>query len=209
VGPDTFIPIAEELGLVERIDQWVLREACMAGRSWIEDDGLHEFKMAVNLSGRDLEQPDLVEQIARILHETAFPAGQLGLELTEGVAINESSGAQQTLEALKSLGVHLAIDDFGTGYSALSRLRNLPFDRLKVDKAFVDDIDRVEQGSRLVDTILEMAHVLGLEVVAEGVETATQVDYLRERGCQFGQGFLFGKPMGRAAMTTLLKRHSS
>ena len=208
VGPDTFIPIAEELGLVERIDQWVLREACTAGRSWIED-GLHEFKMAVNLSGRDLEQPDLVEQIARILHETAFPAGQLGLELTEGVAINESSGAQQTLEALKSLGVHLAIDDFGTGYSALSRLRNLPFDRLKVDKAFVDDIDRVEQGSRLVDTILEMAHVLGLEVVAEGVETATQVDYLRERGCQFGQGFLFGKPMGRAAMTTLLKRHSS
>jgi EAL domain-containing protein (putative c-di-GMP-specific phosphodiesterase class I) len=192
-------------GLVERIDRSVMREACTAGRSWIED-GLHEFKMAVNLSGRDLDQPDLVEQTARILHETAFPAGQLGLELTEGVAINESIGAQQTLEALKSLGVHLAIDDFGTGYSALSRLRNLPFDRLKVDKAFVDDIDRVERGWMLVDTILEMAHVLGLEVVAEGVETATQVDYLKARGCQFGQGFLFGRPMGQAAMTTVLRR---
>ena len=205
VGPDTFIPLAEELGVVERIDQWVLREACTVGRAWIED-GLPEFKMAVNLSGRDLEQADLVEQIARILHETGFPAGQLELELTEGVAINESSGAQETLEALQSLGVHLAIDDFGTGYSALSRLRSLPFDRLKVDKAFVDDIDRVHRGAMLVDTILEMAHVLGLDVVAEGVETTSQLDYLKERGCQFAQGFLFGRPMGPAALTTLLKR---
>jgi EAL domain len=103
VGPDTFIPLAEELGVVERIDQWVLREACTVGRTWIED-GLPEFKMAVNLSGRDLEQADLVEQIARILHETGFPAGQLELELTEGVAINESSGAQETLEAFNPSG---------------------------------------------------------------------------------------------------------
>jgi diguanylate cyclase (GGDEF)-like protein/PAS domain S-box-containing protein len=205
VGPDVFIPLAEELGLVERIDQWVLRQACTTGHSWIED-GLPEFKMAVNLSGRDLEQPDLVEHIARILHETGFPAGQLELELTEGVAISESSGAQKTLEALKSLGVHLAIDDFGTGYSALSRLRNLPFDRLKVDKTFVDDIDLAHQGPLLVDTIIEMARVLGLDVVAEGVETATQADYLRDRGCDFAQGFLFNRPMGRAEMTILLKR---
>jgi EAL domain-containing protein (putative c-di-GMP-specific phosphodiesterase class I) len=160
--------------------------------------------MAVNLSGRDLEQPDLVDQIARILHETGFPAGQLELELTEGVAINESSDAQETLEALQSLGVHLAIDDFGTGYSALSRLRSLPFDQLKVDKAFVDDIDVAHEGPMLVDTILEMAHVLGLEVVAEGVETATQADYLRERGCEFAQGFLFSRPVGAAEMAILL-----
>jgi diguanylate cyclase (GGDEF)-like protein/PAS domain S-box-containing protein len=203
VGPDVFIPLAEELGLVERIDQWVLREACAVGASWI-DDGLREFKMAVNLSGCDLEQPDLVEQIARILHETGFPAGHLELELTEGVAINESSGAQTTLEALQSLGVHLAIDDFGTGYSALSRLRNLPFDRLKVDKAFVDDIDLPHHGPLLVDTIIEMARVLGLDVVAEGVETAAQADYLRERGCDFAQGFLFHRPMTSADITSLL-----
>jgi EAL domain-containing protein (putative c-di-GMP-specific phosphodiesterase class I) len=102
--------------------------------------------------------------------------------------------------------VHLAIDDFGTGYSALSRLRNLPFDRLKVDKAFVDDIDRVDRGAMLVDTILEMAHVLRLDVVAEGVETTSQLEYLKERGCQFAQGFLFGRPMVSAVMTRLLKR---
>jgi EAL domain-containing protein (putative c-di-GMP-specific phosphodiesterase class I) len=174
------------------------------GRSWIDDDR-PEFIMAVNLSGRDLEQPDLVDQIARILHETGYPAGNLELELTEGVAINESNGAQETLEALKSLGVHLAIDDFGTGYSALSRLRGLPFNRLKVDKAFVDDIELAHEGPLLVDTILEMAHVLGLDVVAEGVETASQADYLRERGCDFAQGFLFHRPMGHAAMTSLLE----
>jgi EAL domain-containing protein (putative c-di-GMP-specific phosphodiesterase class I) len=205
VGPTTFIPLAEELGLVERIDQWVLREACIKGRSWIEG-GTQDFKMAVNLSGRDLEQPDLVKQIARILHETGFPASQLEIELTEGVAINESRVAEGALEALKSLGIHLAIDDFGTGYSALSRLRNLPFDQLKVDKAFVDDIDLAHGGMLLVDTILEMARVLGLDVVAEGVETTTQADYLRERGCDFAQGFLFNPPMGHAELTTILKR---
>jgi EAL domain-containing protein (putative c-di-GMP-specific phosphodiesterase class I) len=160
--------------------------------------------MAVNLSGRDLEQPDLVDQVARILRETELPPGHLELELTEGVAINESSGARETLEALRFLGVHLAIDDFGTGYSALSRLRSLPFDKLKVDKAFVDDIGLTQQGSMLVDTILEMAHVLGLEVVAEGVETAAQADYFRERDCGFAQGYLFGRPMGEAELRLLL-----
>jgi diguanylate cyclase (GGDEF)-like protein/PAS domain S-box-containing protein len=205
VGPNIFIPLAEELGLVERIDQGVLREACTVGRSWI-DDGLHDFRMAVNLSGSDLDQPDLVAQIARVLHETTFPAGLLEIELTEGVAINKSGGGQDILDALKSLGVHLSIDDFGTGYSALSRLRSLPFDRLKVDKAFVDDIDRVHRGAMLVDTIIDMAHVLRLDVVAEGVETTSQLDYLRERGCQFAQGYLFGRPMAPAALTTLLKR---
>ncbi|MEO8899758.1 MAG: EAL domain-containing protein [Candidatus Dormibacter sp.] len=205
VGPDTFIPLAEELGLVERIDQWVLRKACTMGSAWIEE-GPANFKMAVNLSGRDLEQLDLVEQIAGVLRDTRFPAGRLELELTEGVAINESSGARATLEALHALGVHLAIDDFGTGYSALSRLRDLPFDRLKVDKAFVDDIDLNVDGPMLVDSILEMAKVLGLEVVAEGVETLTQADYLRQRGCDLAQGFLFNRPMGGGEMTMLLRR---
>ena len=147
-------------------------------------------------------------QIARILDETGFPAGHLEIELTEGVAINESGDAQETLEALQSLGVHLAIDDFGTGYSALSRLRSLPFDRLKVDKAFVDDIDLPHNGSLLVDTILEMAAVLHLEVVAEGIETATQAAYLRARGCDFAQGFLFSRPVDGAEMGALLQRQA-
>jgi EAL domain-containing protein (putative c-di-GMP-specific phosphodiesterase class I) len=160
--------------------------------------------MAVNLSGRDLQQPDLVDRIAGILSESGFPAGQLELELTEGVAINEASGAQETLNALKALGVQLAIDDFGTGYSALSRLRSLPFDRLKIDKAFVDDIGSPEQAPMLVDTILDMAHVLGLEVVAEGVENTFQADYLRERRCDNAQGYFFHRPMGAAALGALL-----
>jgi diguanylate cyclase (GGDEF)-like protein/PAS domain S-box-containing protein len=204
VGPDVFIPLAEELGLVERIDAWVLRQACAQGQAWSQS-GLADFKMAVNLSGRNLDQPDLVARVAEILSATGFPPAQLELELTEGVAINESAGAQQILEALKKLGVHLAIDDFGTGYSALSRLRNLPFDRLKIDKAFVDDIGHGQQGPMLVDTILEMAHVLGLEVVAEGVETATQAQYLRERACDFAQGYLFNRPMATAELTALLE----
>jgi predicted signal transduction protein with EAL and GGDEF domain len=203
VGPDVFIPLAEELGLVSRIDTFILREACTQGRAWI-DAGSPRFKLAVNLSGRDLANPQLVGDVARILRETGFPAGQLELELTEGVAINESTEAQETLVALKALGLHLAIDDFGTGYSALSRLRNLPFDLLKVDKAFVDDIGLTQQGTMLVDTILEMAHILGLEVVAEGVETASQADYLRSRNCDFAQGYLFSGPVGKAELGVLL-----
>jgi diguanylate cyclase len=125
------------------------------------------------------------------------------------VAINESSDVRPTLEALRSLGVHLAIDDFGTGYSALSRLRTMPFDRLKIDKAFVDDIGLTQQAPLLVDTILEMAHVLGLEVVAEGVETAAQADYLRERDCDFAQGYLFNRPMNEIELGRLLQARRS
>lgn len=203
VGPDTFIPLAEELGLVDRVDAWVLRQACTQGLAWTED-GLAPFTMAVNVSGRDLERPDLVEQVARILQETGFPPGRLELELTEGVAINESTGAEETLDALKSLGIHLAIDDFGTGYSALSRLRSLPFDKLKVDKAFVDDIG-LTQAPMLVDTILDMATVLGMQVVAEGVETTAQAEYLRARDCDFAQGYLFNRPMSGAELGVLLE----
>jgi diguanylate cyclase (GGDEF)-like protein/PAS domain S-box-containing protein len=203
VVPDTFIPLAEELGLVDRIDVWVLRSACAQGRAWL-DAGLDQFKMAVNISGRDLDQPDLVDQIATILRDTGFPAGHLELELTEGVAINQSTDAVETLKALKSLGLQLAIDDFGTGYSALSRLRDLPFDRLKVDKAFVDDIASPTTGPVLVDTILQMAHVLGMEVVAEGVETGSQADYLRDRHCDFAQGYHFNRPMSQGELGHLL-----
>lgn len=203
VGPDTFIPLAEELGLVGRIDAWVLRTACEQGRAWL-NEGIDEFKMAVNLSGRDLDQPDLVEQVAAILRDTGFPARRLELELTEGVAIDQSNNALAILKGLKALGLQLVIDDFGTGYSALSRIRDLPFDRLKVDKAFVDDIGSRTSGPVLVDTILQMAHVLGMEVVAEGVETGNQADYLRERHCDYAQGYLFNRPMSPQDLGQLL-----
>jgi diguanylate cyclase (GGDEF)-like protein/PAS domain S-box-containing protein len=203
VGPVTFIPLAEELNLAVRIDAIVLRKACVQGRAWA-DAGLPPLRMAVNLSGTNLDTPDVVATVARTLTETGFSAANLELELTEGVVIAESQGAVGTLESLKALGLHLAIDDFGTGYSALSRLRSLPFDTLKVDKVFVDELDAVNPGSTLAESILDMARVLGLRVIAEGVETAAQADYLRRRGCDSAQGYLFSRPIEAEAFAALL-----
>jgi diguanylate cyclase (GGDEF)-like protein/PAS domain S-box-containing protein len=203
VGPAIFIPLAEEIGVVDRIDCWILRQACVQGRAWA-DAGMPPLRIAVNLSGRDLDKDDLVEVVATTLSDTGYEPGNLELELTEGVAIAESHGARLTLVKLKELGVHLAIDDFGTGYSALGRLRELPFDRLKVDKTFVDELSATHDGSTLVDSILDMARVLGLEVVAEGVETADQADFLRTRHCDFAQGYLFSRPVDASTFATLL-----
>ena len=205
IGPATFIPLAEEIGLVHRIDMWVLQEACRQGHTW-HRDGLGDLRMAVNLSGSDLENPGLVATVARTLKETGFDASLLELELTEGVAIFESAKARDTLQNLKGLGVRLAIDDFGTGYSALGRLHSLPFDRLKVDKVFVDELIGGTEAITLVETILEMARVLGLEVVAEGVETAEQADFLRKLDCGFGQGYLFSRPVDAFELEALLQR---
>jgi diguanylate cyclase (GGDEF)-like protein len=203
VGPAAFIPIAEELNLAVRIDALVLRQACLQGRAWA-DAGLPPLRMAVNLSGSNLDKPDLVATVARTLQETGFSPASLELELTEGVVIAESEAVVGTLEKLKALGVHLAIDDFGTGYSALSRLRTLPFDTLKVDKVFVDELAAANPGSTLAESILDMARVLGLKVIAEGVETSSQADYLRRRGCDFAQGYLFSRPVEAGAFEALL-----
>jgi len=208
VGPAVFIPLAEELNLVERVDAFVLRQACIQGRKWA-DAGLPPLRLAVNLSGSNLTSPDLVASVARTLEETGFAPANLELELTEGVAIAESSGVVQTLESLKGLGLHLAIDDFGTGYSALSRLRVLPFDTLKVDKIFVDELAGATPGSTLAESIIEMARVLGLKVVAEGVETSGQADFLRTHGCDFAQGYLFSRPLEAAAFAALVVQGGS
>jgi diguanylate cyclase (GGDEF)-like protein/PAS domain S-box-containing protein len=203
VGPAEFIPLAEELNIAGRIDALILRQACKQGRAWA-DAGLPRMRMAVNLSGTNLDNPDLVTTVARTLEETGFSAANLELELTEGVVIAESEGAVATLENLKALGLRLAIDDFGTGYSALSRLRALPFDTLKVDKVFVDELAVANPGSTLADTILDMARVLGLKVVAEGVETSLQADFLRRRGCDFAQGYLFSRAVEARVFEALL-----
>jgi diguanylate cyclase (GGDEF)-like protein/PAS domain S-box-containing protein len=203
VGPTEFIALAEELNLVERIDACVLRQACTQGRAWA-DAGLPRLRLAVNLSGSNLNTPDLVANVARTLDETGFAPANLELELTEGVVIAESAAVVQTLENLKALGLHLAIDDFGTGYSALSRLRVLPFDTLKVDKVFVDELTDSNQASTLAESILDMARVLGLKVVAEGVETSVQADFLRRHGCDFAQGYLFSRPLEPSAFAALV-----
>ncbi|MFZ0918585.1 MAG: EAL domain-containing protein [Candidatus Dormiibacterota bacterium] len=203
VGPTVFIALAEELRVVERIDALVLREACTQGRKWA-DAGLPVMRMAVNLSGSNLARSDLVASVAAILEETGFSAANLELELTEGVVIAESDAVLATLDDLKALGLHLAIDDFGTGYSALSRLRVLPFDTLKVDKVFVDELASADPGTTLAESILDMARVLRLKVVAEGVETPLQADFLRRRGCDFAQGYLFSRAVEPSAFEALL-----
>ncbi|MFZ2033148.1 MAG: EAL domain-containing protein [Candidatus Dormiibacterota bacterium] len=203
IGPTVFIALAEELNLVERIDAGVLREACTQGRRWT-DAGLPVMRLAVNLSGSNLARADLVASVARILEETGFAAANLEIELTEGVVIAESDAVLSTLNDLKALGLRLAIDDFGTGYSALSRLRSLPFDTLKVDKVFVDELADANAGSTLAESILDMARVLRLKVVAEGVETSLQADFLRSRGCDFAQGYLFSRAVEPSAFEALL-----
>ena len=203
ISPVVFIAVAEELNLATHIDALVLRRACEQGQAW-RAAGFPAMRMAVNLSGSNLQSLDIVDSVAQTLRDTGFPAANLELELTEGVAIAESDDALTTLQALKALGLKLAIDDFGTGYSALARLRALPFDTLKVDKTFVDELAAPDPGSTLAESILDMARVLGLKVVAEGVETATQAAYLRHRNCDLAQGYLFSRPLEPAAFEALL-----
>jgi diguanylate cyclase (GGDEF)-like protein/PAS domain S-box-containing protein len=208
VTPGEFIPLAEELNVAHLIDALVLRAACVQGRAWV-DAGHPPMRMAVNLSGNDLDKPDLVATIARTLKETGFSPANLDLELTESVVIAESASVLATLQDLKALGLNLSIDDFGTGYSALSRLRSLPFDNLKVDKLFVDELAAASPGATLAETILDMARVLKLKVIAEGVESAVQAEYLRARGCEFAQGFLFSHPIAPSEFEALLSRGGS
>ncbi|MGA8416231.1 MAG: EAL domain-containing protein [Candidatus Dormiibacterota bacterium] len=203
ISPVVFIAVAEELNLATHIDALVLRRACEQGQAW-RAAGFPAMRMAVNLSGSNLQSLDIVDSVAQTLLDTGFPAANLELELTEGVAIAESDDALTTLQALKALGLKLAIDDFGTGYSALARLRALPFDTLKVDKTFVDELAAADPGSTLAESILDMARVLGLKVVAEGVETAAQAAYLRQRNCDLAQGYLFSRPLEPAAFEALL-----
>ena len=204
IPPATFIPLAEQLRLVGRIDQWVMRTACRQLRAW-SDAGLQPIRVAVNISGSELANPDLPSSVRAILDECRLEPGRLELELTETVAVAESAAELAVVHELKDLGVHLSIDDFGTGYSALGRLRALPFDTLKVDKAFVDEVGRLDQGATLIETILEMAQMLGLDVVAEGVETPQQAAFLRQQDCTLAQGYFFSRPVEPAAIEAMLR----
>ncbi len=204
IPPSVFIPLAEDLRLVARLDEWMMRTACLQLRAWI-DAGLKPIRVAVNISGSELANPALPSRVATILAETGLPPELLELELTESVAVAESAGELAVVHQLKDLGVHLSIDDFGTGYSALGRLQSLPFDTLKVDKAFVDGLGDADQGVTLVETILEMGRALGLEVIAEGVESATQASFLREQDCTLAQGYYFSHPVAAELIEAMLQ----
>ncbi|MGH9108349.1 MAG: putative bifunctional diguanylate cyclase/phosphodiesterase [Acidimicrobiales bacterium] len=193
VPPLDFIPIAEESGLMVEIGEWVLKEACRQAMEWAKVMGTIP-RMAVNVSARQLDDRDFVRRVARILEATGMAATSLVLEITETVLLGEDVDHQSTLTVLKDLGVQLAIDDFGTGYSSLAYLRRLPVDQLKVDRSFVKDV--AEHGdTRIMLAVVRLAHDLGLEVVAEGVETNAELRAVRDLGCDVVQGFLLGRPV--------------
>jgi diguanylate cyclase (GGDEF)-like protein/PAS domain S-box-containing protein len=194
VPPNTFIPIAEEAGLIIPIGEWVLEEACRQAESWRTDRGWN-LRVAVNLSPRQFHQKDFPEVIARILETTGLPPEFLELEITESNAMQNPEMAIKTLAELKSMGLRIAIDDFGTGYSSLSYLRRFPIDALKIDQSFVRDIESNENDAAIVSAVIAMAHKLRLIVIAEGVETEPQSVFLREQQCEQMQGFLFSRPL--------------
>ncbi len=203
VLPMNFIPLAEETNLILPIGEWVLREACRQNKAW-QDKGLAPFCVAVNLSANQFAQPDIIELVARILDETGLAPKYLELEITESVMMQEVEIVIRNLEALHRLGVKLAIDDFGTGYSSLSYLKRLPIDKLKVDKSFVQDITIDFDDEAIVSTIIAMAHNLKIGVIAEGVETEAQLQYLRDKKCDEVQGYYYSEPLAADLLESYL-----
>ena len=196
VSPARFIGLAEETGLIVPIGAWVLRTACAQAREWLEHSHGHApMKMAVNLSARQFSQPDLVQMISDVLAETGLPPACLELELTESLFMNDVAQAVSLLHQLKALGVTLSIDDFGTGYSSLSYLRDFPIDVLKIDRSFVNDIATDPDDAAIVVSVIALAHNLQLRVVAEGVESREQLDFLQQHGCDAIQGYYFSRPV--------------
>jgi diguanylate cyclase (GGDEF)-like protein/PAS domain S-box-containing protein len=203
VPPDQFIDIAEDSGLIMEIGEWVLREACHTATEWNAPDmPLH--KVAINLSARQFHSGDLVKTVTRILQETKCWPEWIELEITESMLLDEHGEVLEILNQLQEMGVAIAIDDFGTGYSSLSYLARYPINTLKIDRLFVSSIADNTHRAELVGAIISIAHSLGQIVVAEGVDTAEQAMYLRERGCQIAQGYLYSRPMPRAAFRSLL-----
>ncbi len=204
ISPATFIPIAEATGLILPIGEWVLRTACEHLKSW-SDSGFKVNHLAVNVSPRQFRQPNFISQVEAILEQTGADPTTLGLELTEGMVIDNILDTIEKMEALKKLGIELSIDDFGTGYSSLTYLKKMPLDILKIDQSFVRDIETDVNDAAIVDTIISMATHLDLKVIAEGVETRFELEFLKEKGCPLYQGYYFSKPVPNEQFVKLLK----
>ncbi len=205
VSPMDFIPLAEECGLILPIGDWGLSEACNQIRKWcVADPDQQTLRVCVNLSARQFAREGLADHVEALLRESGVSSRQLGLEMTESSLIPDMGTGLEVLGSLRRLGVTLLMDDFGTGYSSLSYLHSFPIDVLKIDRSFVGRMTDGEQPLQIVRTIVELARVLGMDVVAEGIETPEQYHLLRELGCRLGQGFLFARPLPVDAVTRLL-----
>jgi diguanylate cyclase (GGDEF)-like protein len=203
IGPTEFLPLAEEAGLIGIIDTWVMQTACMRAAVW-RQYGADGVRVAVNVSGRQLQHPRFADVVLTALAQSGLPADLLEIEVTEGVAVTEVLEIREALDRLRRRGVRVAIDDFGTGYSMLSRLRDFPLDTLKIDRSFISEIQSEGDEAPIVSATIAMARSLGLEVVAEGVEVDAQLEFLRTAGCDIGQGFLLSRPVEADAVIDLL-----
>jgi EAL domain-containing protein (putative c-di-GMP-specific phosphodiesterase class I) len=204
VPPDKFIPLAEESGMITAIGEWVLRTACEQAVAWSQH--YPGFKrIAVNLSGVQVQRGDIVDTLRDILEVTGLPAETLELEITESVLMHHPEIAAQNLNGLRELGIELAIDDFGTGYSSLSYLKRFPLQILKIDRSFVMDIPHDPNDTAITRAVIAMAKSLQLRIVAEGVETEEQERFLTREGCDLGQGYYYSRPLPAADFTPLLE----
>ncbi|WP_054694711.1 putative bifunctional diguanylate cyclase/phosphodiesterase [Geotalea toluenoxydans] len=194
LSPGNFIPMAEEIGFITDIDDWVLETACAQNKAW-QDQGYRSFNVTVNMSSKQFRRPDLVDQVRRVLNATGLPPRFLELEITEGTAMKDIEYTIPSLNTLTGMEVGFAIDDFGTGYSSLSCLKKLPIRKLKIDKSFIFGVNTDPNDKAIVATIIAMAHNLKLEVIAEGVEDADQLEFLHQNHCDQMQGFLYSRPI--------------
>jgi diguanylate cyclase (GGDEF)-like protein len=204
LSPSEFMPILEDIGLIVPVGEWVLRSTCQSIRRW-RDLGLGARRVAVNLSARQLHQRDLDEAVARIIEQSGIEPDNLELELTESALLRDPEEAASILGRLAKRGVHLSVDDFGTGYSSLAYLKRFPIDALKIDRTFVRDVDSNTEDAAIARAIISLGHSLGLKVVAEGVESESQMEFLRREGCDEFQGYLFGPPLPREEIEVLLR----
>ncbi|MBX8500990.1 EAL domain-containing protein [Pseudomonas cichorii] len=207
IRPDQFISVAEETGLIIPIGKWVARQSCRMSKA-LTEAGFGNLQVAINVSPKQFSDPDLVSSIASILEEEALDASLLELELTEGLLLEATEDTRQQLDSLKKLGLSLAMDDFGTGYSSFSYLKKFPIDVIKIDRSFIRDIPDDEDDMEITSAVIAMAHNLKLKVVAEGIETAAQLKFLRRHRCDVGQGYLFDKPIPGEELIEKLKRYT-
>ena len=194
INPDDFIPVAEERGLIADLFYGLLRQACSDARDWPP-----HLRLAINVAPQQVQDPSLPERILAILTETGFAPSRLEVEITETALVNGLEATRSTLISLQKLGVKIALDDFGTGYSSLYHLRELRFDKLKIDKSYVTSLTQGNERAKLVDAIIQLGASMSLETTAEGIETSTNLGWLSDQGCTYGQGYLFGRPMPKEA----------
>ena len=204
IAPGRFIPVAEVSGIIGPLGEWIIGEACRQGQRW-HDEGLPPLTIAVNVSPRQFQLTDLVGCIASALKETGYSAALLELEITESALAEREDEALLTMRQLRDLGLRLAVDDFGTGYSSLAQLKRFPIDVLKIDQGFVRDIPQSSDDMAISAAIIAMGHSMDLRVLAEGVETAEQLAFLRESGCDSYQGYFCSRPVPAEAFAALVR----